>query len=393
MALDTFTDQYLGSKATAPTVDNDGDPLQVGALYWNNVSDAMYVWNGAAWDTLPTSIGIADGATSTQVTITDATTTIANDLSAGNATITGDFEVTGNVVGSLVGDPEFVAQDADKNVLIQSYSRGVEIASDTTGAEIDPSTLSSLVNGGQLALRRFTGLSPYLSFHKQTGERIGYIQGVADAGSESLLIKSDITDVIDMTGMRIRNSGVKTFLGSVSNNADVASIDIIWSDFGIDPTLYQQLIIEGHNMGVTAASAIEMRFFFNGTLFTASDYRWIGNRALRDSSSNISTATGSWADNWGRVAATNDSTSHWSYFTISIPNPGKNAYSQYASTAYQGWWSMSRSADTSSRPAVYDIAGYVSDTASRSVCTGVRLDHTATANFRNTDIKIYGIVN
>lgn len=47
---DAFDDRYLGQKAADPTVDNDGNTLLVGALYFNNVSNLMKVWNGSAWD-------------------------------------------------------------------------------------------------------------------------------------------------------------------------------------------------------------------------------------------------------------------------------------------------------------------------------------------------------
>ena len=33
--LDDFDDRYLGAKTSDPTVDNDGDPLIDGALYYN----------------------------------------------------------------------------------------------------------------------------------------------------------------------------------------------------------------------------------------------------------------------------------------------------------------------------------------------------------------------
>ena len=48
-SLDEFTDLYLGAKASDPLVDNDGDPLQVGALYLNTTDNAMKVYNGTAW--------------------------------------------------------------------------------------------------------------------------------------------------------------------------------------------------------------------------------------------------------------------------------------------------------------------------------------------------------
>jgi len=48
-ALDSFDDRYLGQKATAPTVDNDGNPLVIGALYFDTTDDAMKVWDGSLW--------------------------------------------------------------------------------------------------------------------------------------------------------------------------------------------------------------------------------------------------------------------------------------------------------------------------------------------------------
>ena len=48
-SLDSFTDLYLGSKTSAPSVDNDGNTLQVGSIYWNSTSSQLYIWSSAAW--------------------------------------------------------------------------------------------------------------------------------------------------------------------------------------------------------------------------------------------------------------------------------------------------------------------------------------------------------
>lgn len=48
-ALDSFDDRYLGQKATDPTVDNDGDALISGALYFNTTDDIMKVYEGSLW--------------------------------------------------------------------------------------------------------------------------------------------------------------------------------------------------------------------------------------------------------------------------------------------------------------------------------------------------------
>lgn len=58
-ALDSFTDIYLGSKTTAPSLDNDGNALATGALYYDSVLDGLYVYTGAGWG--PTySVGSVD---------------------------------------------------------------------------------------------------------------------------------------------------------------------------------------------------------------------------------------------------------------------------------------------------------------------------------------------
>lgn len=51
-SYDAFDDRYLGSKTADPALDNDGNPLLGGALYWNSVDQRMYVYNGTAWVTL-----------------------------------------------------------------------------------------------------------------------------------------------------------------------------------------------------------------------------------------------------------------------------------------------------------------------------------------------------
>ena len=48
-SYDSFDDRWLGAKASAPTVDNDGDALVTGAVYFNTTDDSLYVWTGSAW--------------------------------------------------------------------------------------------------------------------------------------------------------------------------------------------------------------------------------------------------------------------------------------------------------------------------------------------------------
>ena len=49
-SYDAFDDRYLGDKASDPTLDNDGNALLTGALYFNTTSDVMKVYDGSAWN-------------------------------------------------------------------------------------------------------------------------------------------------------------------------------------------------------------------------------------------------------------------------------------------------------------------------------------------------------
>jgi len=61
-SYDSFDDRYLGAKSSAPSVDNDGNALVAGALYWNTTTGAMQVWDAttSAWE------NITSAATSTR---------------------------------------------------------------------------------------------------------------------------------------------------------------------------------------------------------------------------------------------------------------------------------------------------------------------------------------
>jgi hypothetical protein len=66
-SYDSFDDRYLGAKSSAPTVDNDGDALVTGALYFNSTTNIMNVrTSGGAWTAAGSSVnGTSDRNTYT----------------------------------------------------------------------------------------------------------------------------------------------------------------------------------------------------------------------------------------------------------------------------------------------------------------------------------------
>jgi hypothetical protein len=57
---DDFDDRYLGAKSTPPTLDNDGNAILEGALYWNSVDNAMYAWDTgtSSWGSISSTAAI-----------------------------------------------------------------------------------------------------------------------------------------------------------------------------------------------------------------------------------------------------------------------------------------------------------------------------------------------
>jgi len=57
-SYDSFDDRYLGAKSTAPTLDNDGNALVTGAIYWNSSSNQMFAWTGTEWGSISSTADI-----------------------------------------------------------------------------------------------------------------------------------------------------------------------------------------------------------------------------------------------------------------------------------------------------------------------------------------------
>jgi hypothetical protein len=101
-SYDSFDDRYLGPKASAPSVDNDGNTLLVGALYFNSTTNNLFVWTGSAWNAAALDTGSL-GTMATQnanaVAITGGSITGITDLAVADGG-TGASTLTGYVKGA-----------------------------------------------------------------------------------------------------------------------------------------------------------------------------------------------------------------------------------------------------------------------------------------------------
>lgn len=98
--VDEIDDRYLGAKPVAPTTDNDGAPLQVGAEYFDTTLNYKRVWDGSQWH----GPNAATGVTYTSYGSGAVTRTVASKL--GEVVSVKDFGAVGD---GVVDDTEAFA--------------------------------------------------------------------------------------------------------------------------------------------------------------------------------------------------------------------------------------------------------------------------------------------
>ena len=109
-SFDSFDDRYLGAKSSDPSVDNDGDALLTGALYFNSSDNVMKNYTGSAWQTLkPTSSEqtnintLSASAVVTDMSILATTDVVADMNTLGTADVVSDMNTlaTADVVSDM----------------------------------------------------------------------------------------------------------------------------------------------------------------------------------------------------------------------------------------------------------------------------------------------------
>ena len=132
--LDLFDDSYLGSKTSNPTLDNDGNALQDGALYFDTTNNVMKVYDLASttWLQLTPTVtnqnninAVNSNSTNINAVASNSTNinTVASDLTGSNNVGTVGGSITNvNLVGGSIASVNTAANNlADINALANIY--------------------------------------------------------------------------------------------------------------------------------------------------------------------------------------------------------------------------------------------------------------------------------
>jgi hypothetical protein len=212
-SYDAFDDRYLGDKASDPTLDNDGNALLTGALYFNTTSDVMKVYDGSAWNIAAIS--------SASPTFTGTVT--ADGLTVGNATSQ-----------NSVFDSVFGSGGANEGIVIVPSATGKGWVGFNNGNNANipaqltynfSSSLMELYSSGSLNIQ--TGAASRLnissggdiSFYEDTGTTPKFFW---DASAESLGIGTSSPTAT--TGLHIQGS----------DGASGSTVNVSGNEFFID---------------------------------------------------------------------------------------------------------------------------------------------------------------
>ena len=243
-ALDTFDDRFLGAKSSNPSVDNDGNALVDGALYFDTTNDLMKVYNLAntTWYqlTLTTSNQNNVNTVAGQISPTNNISTVAG-ANANIGTVAGlNSEITTLAgitnLGNLANAHAAVTNVNNNLLAVQNFADVYRISSSAPTSSLNVGDLYFDTTANELKVYKSSGWSAAGSTVNGTSARFTYVvSGTpttvsgADSAGNTLAYDSGFADVY-LNGVRMSaaditiTSGNSVVFASALQNGDLVDI-------------------------------------------------------------------------------------------------------------------------------------------------------------------------
>ena len=212
-AFDSFDDRYLGTKEADPTLDNDGNALVAGALYFNSIDGIMKVFDGSLWLAAYASLSgalISSNNLSDVQSVSTAQTNLGlgttNDVTHNSLTAT-----TLTVAGGTGTQGTMTWNPTDETVdLVLSPDVTLQIGQETvmTARNISGSTLT---NGQVVKVTGASGDKITIDYADNTLE----VDSSATYGVVTETINNNSTGRVTTTGL-VRGLNTSTFAEGVA---------------------------------------------------------------------------------------------------------------------------------------------------------------------------------
>ena len=289
-ALDTFDDDFLGSKSSDPSVDNDGNALTDGALYYNTTDNRMKVYD------LGTTAWLFIAPTSTEQTKIN---TVSDNITA-----------VSNVSSNLSS--------------VQNFADVYRVSSSAPSTSLNVGDLYFDTTANELKVYKSSGWAAAGSTVNGTARRYTYnITGTpttvsgADAKGDTLAFDAGFVDVF-LNGVRQSNTS-----GSYTGDVDVSSgSSVIFAN-----ALAAGDIVDVVAYGTFSAAALNASDVTSGTLNDARLPTTMAGKTLNTAIVNANTLVargdGSSAD--GKITLNCSQNSHG----VSISSPAHSSGQSY----------------------------------------------------------------
>jgi hypothetical protein len=214
--LDNFDDRYLGAKTADPALDNDGNALVLGALYFNSTDGVMKVYTASGW-IAASSASVATLATFEFVATSGQTVFTGNDANGSSLSyVAPAIIVTLNGVRLRPGD-DYTATNGTSITLISAAALNDELVVDAFGSFLVANTYTiAQTDAGFVAVTGNQSIAGNKNFASNTlyvddtNDRIG-------VGTNSPVFKTEIvggTNTAETTLLLLRSEHTGTNTGT-----------------------------------------------------------------------------------------------------------------------------------------------------------------------------------